>query len=362
MFNLTEFSLLLQSAYQRLLSVDQIFTQIFLIVLFSLFLVYLSERLLQRLHFKLAQTKSVWDDLLVLALRRPLRWLILLYGIVFVLQVFEFNANVNYIFKVVAPLQSLATIVICCWFLINLTGLIEKRLLDETVNQHSVDVTTVQVASKLIRAVLVISTMLVGLQSVGIPVSGVLAFGGIGGIAVGYAAKDLLANFFGALMLYFDRPFVIGDWVCSPDRSIEGTVEAIGWRCCRIRTFDKRVLYVPNAVFTTISVENPSRMTNRRIKTTIGLRYQDIDVMPAILSAIKSVLQQHPEIDTTKTLLVNFVDFGESSLDFIIYTFTKTTDWAKFLDIQQEVFFKVAAIIAEYGAEIAFPTQKLHMG
>src|SRR5690606_30903944 len=108
---------------------------------------------------------------------------------------------------------------------------------------------TAKAISKLLKAAAIITAMLVLLQSLGFSVSGVLAFGGIGGIAIGFAARDLLANFFGALMLYFDRPFAVGDWVRSPDREIEGTVEDIGWRLTRIRTFDQRPLYVPNSIF-----------------------------------------------------------------------------------------------------------------
>ena len=104
-----------------------------------------------------------------------------------------------------------------------------------------------------------------------------LTFGGVGGLIVGLAAKDLLSNFFGGMMIYFDRPFKVGDWIRSPDRQIEGTVERIGWRMTIIRTFDKRPLYVPNSVFSSIVVENPSRMLNRRINETFGLRYQDAD-------------------------------------------------------------------------------------
>ena len=77
------------------------------------------------------------------------------------------------------------------------------------------------------------------------------------------------------MFVYLDRPFAVGDWVRSPDREIEGTVENIGWRVTRIRTFDKRPLYIPNSIFSQIAVENPSRMSNRRIKETIGIRYDD---------------------------------------------------------------------------------------
>ena len=91
------------------------------------------------------------------------------------------------------------------------------------------------------------------MQTLGFSVSGVMAFGGIGGIAIGFAAKDLLANFFGALTIYLDRPFSEGDWIRSPDREIEGIVENIGWRLTVIRSFDKRPIYVPNSVFASIA-------------------------------------------------------------------------------------------------------------
>jgi MscS family membrane protein len=139
----------------------------------------------------------------------------------------------------------------------------------------------------LLRVSVIITAILVALQSLGFNISAVLAFGGIGGIAVGFAAKDLLANFFGGLMIYLDRPFSVGDWIRSPDRSIEGTVEKIGWRLTSIRTFDKRPLYIPNSMFANISVENPSRMTHRRIYETIGVRYEDNKHLPSLLTMLK---------------------------------------------------------------------------
>jgi MscS family membrane protein len=178
---------------------------------------------------------------------------------------------------------------------------------------------------------------------------------------VGFAAKDMLANFFGGLTIYMDRPFVVGEWIRSPDKDIEGTVEYIGWRHTRVRAFNKNPIYVPNALFTTIVVENPTRMTNRRIKETIGIRYADLDKMAAIVADVKAMLCAHPEIDTSATLIVNFNQFGASSLDFFIYTFTKTVEWVHYHEVKQDVLLKVAAIIQAHGAEIAFPTRTLHL-
>ena len=163
------------------------------------------------------------------------------------------------------------------------------------------------------------------------------------------------------MFVYLDRHFAVGDWVRSPDREIEGTVENIGWRVTRIRTFDKRPLYIPNSIFSQIAVENPSRMSNRRIKETIGIRYDDASKIEIIISQVKEMLKDHPDIDTAKTLIVNFNCFAPSSLDFFIYTFTKTTDWIKFHEVKQKILLQIIKIIEENDAEIAFPTSTLHL-
>jgi MscS family membrane protein len=163
------------------------------------------------------------------------------------------------------------------------------------------------------------------------------------------------------MMIYLDRPFAIGDWVRSPDKQIEGTVEKIGWRLTVIRTFDKRPLYVPNSVFASIAVENPSRMSHRRIYETIGVRYDDVDKLPMIIKDVKEMLLSHAEIDQEQTLIVNFNSFAASSLDFFVYTFTHTTNWIEFHEVKQDVLFRISEIITHHGAEIAYPTSTLHV-
>ncbi|MCP4186249.1 MAG: mechanosensitive ion channel, partial [Gammaproteobacteria bacterium] len=166
---------------------------------------------------------------------------------------------------------------------------------------------------------------------------------------------------FGGLIIYLDRPFSIGDWIRSPDRVIEGTVEKIGWRITVIRNFESQPVYVPNSVFTNIVVENPSRMANRRIYETIGLRYQDIDSMDTIVEEVKAMLINHEAIETGQTMIVNFNAFSDSSVDFFIYAFTKTSKWIEFHTVKQDVMLKVAEIIEANQAEIAFPTSTLHV-
>ncbi len=328
--------------------------QVFGIIFLSLLIDFIQKRIVNRLHIGISKTATLWDDVAIDAVRKPLSYLIWLLGISFAAQLIGLT--------VASLAREVGIIMLVTWTMTRFVRFVEKKILHEgEVKGKPIDRTTANAVTQLLRISIIITAMLVVLQTMGFDISAVLAFGGIGGVAVGFASKDLLANFFGAIMIYLDRPFSIGDWIRSSDRNIEGTVEKIGWRLTVIRTFDKRPLYIPNSVFTSVSVENPSRMTNRRIYETIGVRYDDATSLPTILDDVKQMLQQHPEIDQQQTMMVNFNKFAESSLDFFIYTFTKTTDWQKFHEIKQDVLFKVNAIIEQHGAAIAFPTTTVEL-
>ena len=331
--------------------------QAFLVVLASMILDLIQRRILKKLHAKAEKTKNDWDDAIIDAIKKPISLIIWAAGIYLAAEIIQ-DATGAVIFDAVEPLRDTVIIGAIAWFMVRLIKRGEQNLVK---GEKKLDPTTVDAIAKLLKISVVITSILVVLQTLGFSVSGVLAFGGIGGIAIGFAAKDLLANFFGGLTIYLDRPFKVGDWIRSPDRDIEGTVEQIGWRLTRIRTFDKRPLYVPNAVFTTIALENPSRMLNRRIYETIGIRYDDAGKMRAIVDKVKDMLTHHPEIDTGQTMIVNFNSFAPSSLDFFVYTLTKTTDWIHFHEVKQDVMLKILDIIEKEGAECAFPTSTVHL-
>jgi len=327
---------------------------VFIIVFLALLIDYIQKRILRKVQAKLEKTKTAWDDALIHAIRKPISLLIWILGLSFALDIMELSFT--------STMRELAVIVTIAWALVRFIRFAEVNVLHlQQIKGKPIDRSTADAVSQLLRVAIIITAFLVGLQTLGFNISAILAFGGIGGIAIGFAAKDLLSNFFGGLMIYLDRPFAIGDWIRSPDKQIEGTVEKIGWRLTVIRTFDKRPLYIPNSVFASIAVENPSRMTNRRIYETIGVRYDDASILPSIVMDVKAMLLAHEGIDTEQTLMVNFNQFSESSLDFFIYTFTKTTDWQKFHQIKQDVLFKINEIIAQHHAEIAFPTTTIHL-
>ena len=335
--------------------------EVFVIVLAVLIAAFLAKRLMTRLAKQADETHNPWDNALIGAIRKPLRYLILIIGISVAADIAGQQTDAV-IFKSVDSIRYLLIIIVLAWGLVRFVSGFEKATIERRLQAgERVDQTTIHAMGKLIRTAIFITAGLVVLQTLGFSISGVLAFGGIGGIAVGFAAKDLLANFFGGLMIYLDRPFSVGDWVRSPDREIEGTVEQIGWRLTMIRTFDKRPLYVPNSIFASIALENPSRMSHRRIYETIGLRYSDINQMDKIVEDVKAMLQAHDEIDTSQTMIVNFNAFNDSSVDFFVYTFTKTTNWIYFHEVKQDVLLKISNIIEQHGAEIAFPSRTMFL-
>ena len=242
-----------------------------------------------------------------------------------------------------------------------LSWLLKQLLIEDALGTKNVDRAVREAVAHLIHYVLIFLSFTIALTIFGIDLTHLTLLASALGIGVGLAARDLLACFFGGLMIYLDRPFAVGDWIRSPDRDIEGTVEKIGIRLTRIRTFDQRPLYVPNSIFSNTTVENPQRMWNRRIFETIGIRYDDVSKMPVILQDVEQMLRAHPEIETTRTLMVNFTTFGPSSLDFFIYTFTKTTNWEQYHKVKQDVLLRVTEIIQAHGAQIAFPTSTVHV-
>lgn len=311
---------------------------------------YVLQRLESAIHI------PEWIKLLNKAWRGSISWLIGIYGLLLAIEIIGSTEMLMQIRSIYAVLGG--TWLLICW----------KREFEQMLIRRTAGKRSRANEKALVYAIGKLSTILiftvVGLMILKIlhtPLEPLLAFGGIGGLAISWAGKDVVANLFGGLMIYIHRPFAVGDWIYSPNKHFEGTVEDIGWYMTRIRTFERRPTYIPNAIITDAIVENPQRMYNRRIKAMVGIRYQDVSKVEVIVKDIEAMLKEHPAIDQKQTLMVHLVEFGPSSLNIEVYTFTKTTDWADWREIQQGVFIKIAEIIASHGAEIAFPTSTLHL-
>lgn len=310
---------------------------------------------------KVKQKGLLFPEALLHAIKVPLVCLIWLLGIVvacmFCLPEQEDLTLVNYI----VDIKKAGVIILLTWALIRFIRAVEALTLQKKKRSAKVDATMVHALAMLSNVLAILIGTMTTMQILGLPISGLLAFGGIGGAAIAFASKDLLTNFFGGLVVYLDKPFKVGDRICSPDKPIDGIVEYIGWRVTRVRTLDKRALYVPNSFFLTICVENASRMLNRRIKTMVGVRYQDVSKVEAITNDIYNMLQSHPAVDTKLFTSACLAEFGPSSLNILIDCFTTVTALTEYRTATHDIYLKVLDIITSNGAECAFPTQTVFL-
>jgi len=203
-----------------------------------------------------------------------------------------------------------------------------------------------------------IGVLLLG-EAFNMPLKGVLGGLGIGGLAFAFAAKESLGNLFGSLTVLVDRPFEIGDWIITDN--IEGTVETVGIRSTRVRTFYNSLITLPNSLLTTAAVDNLGKRRYRRIKTMISLEYSTSpDIIEAFCEGVREIIRRHPY--TRKDYYHVYLNqFSASSLDILLYCFVECPDWSTELRERHRLFIDIMKLADKLGAGFAFPTQTLHL-
>jgi MscS family membrane protein len=337
------------------------FASAFLVLIGALILKKVFAHLFSNIIFPLAaRTRSRYDDEFLRHIKKPAEFLVVVIGLCVALQILRLPIEpVNLRRGAQSLLKALVTFDIA-WALFNLVGLLETFLTgwvnktESTLDDH-----LLPFIRKSLRAFIIFLAVIMAIQNMGYSISGLLASLGIGGLAMALAAQDTLSNIFGSLMIILDRPFYLGDWIRSGE--IEGVVEEVGFRSTKIRTFAKTLITVPNNVIANLAIDNFSRMPKRRIKLNVGVTYETGPAqMRRAVSSIREMLTNHPAIHQ-EFFLVNFTDFGASSLDIMVYCFTTTTIWEEYLDTRQDVCLKIMDILAGLGLEIAFPSHSVYL-
>ncbi len=317
-------------------------------VLVCLFLIWIAKKVTQRRGFPYA---------IIRAFYRPLQMILWIIGISVMVSLYADRFFEFSVVHLVEILLRLAAIISISWAAYLLCNEIEKIVREK----NHYDTTTIGVISKLSFITITFLTLLMILPLFGVHIAGLLAFGGVGGIVIGYAAKDALANIFGGIVMALDKPFKIGDWICTADEKIEGIVEHIGWRMTTIRQFDKRLLYVPNQSFSNLIIVNVSQMTHRRIENVIGIRYSDSKKMTIILNELREFIETREDIDQSQTNYVFFANFGESALEIKLRVYTKSTLHVDYVSSIEGILTGVYQIIEKHGAQLAFPTTTIDL-
>lgn len=292
-----------------------------------------------------------------LAFEKPLRWLFVIIGIYVAVTYFPYIKQTNPTF--IAFFKS-SIVILITWGLYNLSS--STSVLFEKLNKRlniEIDQILIPFLSKAIRFVIIAISLSVIAQQFGFDVNGFVAGLGLGGLAFALAAKDAIGNLFGGIIIITEKPFSIGDWIMTP--SVEGTVEDISFRSTKIRTFAQALVTVPNATLANESITNWSRMGKRRINFELGVTYETPKAtLKKVIKRLEKMLKEHPEIHQ-ETIFVKFDEYKQNSLAIFFYFFTKTTVWEEYLNVKQDVNFKIMDILEEEGVSVAFPTRTLHV-
>lgn len=291
------------------------------------------------------------------ALEKPLGIFILALGALFALDYLQLDPKTDaFIGQVFGGFSSLVATWTVVRFFEALTRDIDRRLQANDNALHSF----IPFLRRVGQIIIWIVGTLTIVDNLGYQVSSILATLGLGGAALAFASKDTVANFFGSLCLVLDRPFKVGDWI-QVGTKVDGNVEAIGLRSTRVRTFPKTLLSIPNNVLANETIINWSEMPKRRVKQTVGVTYSTpTQTVNQIVEDIRQLLREDEGVNQD-FILVNFTDFGESSLEILVYYFTTTIAWLEHMDIRQRVNLKIMKAIEARGSSIAFPSRTLYM-
>lgn len=334
-----------------------------MIIALSIFVVLMLARnlftriVISRLEKLVSKTSNVMDDALVEALRNPIRFIPVVLGVFFAStylslsdELQSFATNVN---------RSLIAFTIF-WALYRVSDPLSEIMMRAA---HILTASMIQWLSKAIKIAFALLGAAAILEIWGIEVGAIIAGLGLFGVAVALGAQDLFKNLIAGLFVIGERRFQPGDWILVKG-IVEGTVEEIGFRTTTVRRFDKAPVYVPNAKLSDNAVTNFSRMTYRRIKWVIGLEYgSSADQLNQIRDAIETYVADNDDFakpDETSTF-VRIDSFSDSSIDILLYCFTKTTDWLDWLAIKEQLLLEIKRIVETAGTGFAFPSRSLYL-
>ena len=300
-----------------------------------------------------------------LAAYRPLSILIIFLYVKYLYVVLELevkgNKALTFLFDDAYFVANLALVTWVVYTTVNgfKERMISKFAIEESITSdldNNPQRTKIDALVKLVIGVWLALSIMLALGHFGVPVTSLVAFGGMGSIVIGFAAKDILSDLVSGFLIYMDGQFDIGEWIKLDTPKIEGTVESIGWRVSRIRTFDDRPLYVPNSLLSKAIVQNVSRRDAMRIKEYITVSVDSASKMGTICKEIRNdVLLNHDGIDQSRNIIVNLASYQAGVCWIYISAHTKSADIQGFHGIKQDILIKVNSILQIHEVQIDSP-------
>lgn len=328
-----------------------------LLLLFLLIINKLLRWVFNGLKNKTPQDTHRWRNALLNALEAPLILSMWLMGAMIAIHHYVPSENEHIaLYKMISPAQKILFILIFAGFLFRLIHHVQSNYLNQA-DSHGTEIDRTAVdAIKKIATVIVFLMMVLGIiQALGISITGLLAFGGAAGIAVGFAAQNLVSNLFGGLTVFASRIFKINDDIIIKDADLSGKVIHIGWRSTTIESWDGKRVYVPNSVFNTHNLINNSRLTHRTLSQDILLSYNDYSKIQEVVDAGNQWLSTREDLGY---FVFRFSEFGETALKINLYAWVQSiprghfVPYAEFAKAQEEILIALADIAHQKGCHV----------
>ncbi len=351
-----------QSLYQWLFVDHSWVIEISVALLLLLFLNVVLKRFLGRSKQMEHLKENDWRYHLEYAAVIPARVLLWLLLGTFLLDLGARELNFCGLSYYVGALRNAGIIACLAWFLLRWKKVFRHLVLtrsEQEKRQLALDPFTWEIIGRLFTIMVLFFAGLIIMQLFGLNVVPLVTFGGIGAAILGIAGKDAISNFFGGLMIYLSRPFMVNDLIELPQRKLIGFIEEIGWYFTSIRDLEKRPLYIPNSVFSTELVVNLSRITHRRIEEFIAIRYDDLKVLPKIIEEVRALFEHNVSIDPHQSIHVFLKNLGEFSVQIEIRAYVLSTRYEDFMEVRQAVLMEICKIIETNGAVIPYPTTQV---
>lgn len=313
-----------------------------------------------RLHQKLAAKDELIKDAAVSAAIGPVAfyiWFLTIIECIDLISDHFFSQGLAYQVHLLISTSAVLTI---GWFLFRLKENVTAVLLIRSQNGDiALQPGKVYGIAKLFSIVISIILALLLMEVTGVNVNTLIAFGGISGLALAFASQEIIANFFGGIMIHIVQPFALGDLINLPSSTLEGHVEEIGWYETRLRSKDMQAIYIPNSLFSKAYVINGTRRSHRRLDEKISIRHTDLDKAAKIIESIRQFLTNNPGIDASQKLIVNLEQISAYSVDIRVQAISPFVEEAKFLALRDAALLHAFEIIHTAGAEIAIPVEAI---
>ena len=303
------------------------------------------------------KSQNTLDDSILDVVQKPIAWGMIILGFNVSFSFMKFSEGFT---QTISHTMNTLIIVLVGWLLYRVIKLFESshELITKRFKTDN-GVTLAKLLLSILKAIVLILAGMNILSTWGINITGFVASLGLVGMAFALAAKDTASNFFGSMVLFTDQPFKVGDWIKTPE--VEGTIETIGVRSTKVRTFARALVSVPNGNLANAAILNWSEMNKRQIKMTLGLTYgTTASQMRIILEEMRTLLKNDEEIHQ-ETIHIHFTDFQDSALGIFCYFFTKTTNWGEYMAVRERINLELMEIVERNGAAFAFPSQSLYV-